>query len=218
MKAMKKCITILILLLTISTSHAQVPGGSSQSGITAQEQLQKAKEALAKDEKEFYSQPPFVRISFFINDKEIPLNDDFSFRLLVDSAEIQPASIDGSRFLFPPISEPFSIVFKKGAYQFSYDNLSARCLEHGAEMLFGVITKLDLLKTEAPFDGKFDSEYEKRTAYQEGRWQVSQERFTKALDRKNTKNVVFFVLLPRVYGDGTVRVTTQVNLKRAVKY
>jgi hypothetical protein len=149
--------------------------------------------------------------------RDVPPNKSFDasgggvFRIY--SAEIQPTSIDGSRFLFPPISESFSVMFVKGEYQLPYDDLPADWLKHGAELVFGVITKLNLLKTEAPFYRTFDSEYPKRTAYYEGRWQVSQERFTKALDRKNTQNVVFFVLAPRVYGDGVVQVTTQVNRK-----
>ncbi len=210
---MKKCAAILFLVLAASASFAQEPTASPRPpGEIILERMKSAKEALAKDEKDFYSQPPYVRVSFFINDEEVPLTNDFSFKFFVNSKEIQPTAIDGSGFLFPPISEPGSVVFKKGDYELRCD-VPAGWLKHGAELVFGVVSKLDLLKTEAPFYRIADSEYPKRSAYYEGRSHVSEERFTKTLDRTNTKNVAFSVLAPRVYGDGAVQITAQVNLK-----
>src|SRR5687768_6458712 len=101
LKSMSSCIEVLLLLLTTSTSHAQESAASPQSGGTVEDWMTRVEEARARGEKEFNSQPPIVRINFFINDDEVPLNDGFSFRLLVDSAAIQPTSIDGPRFLFP---------------------------------------------------------------------------------------------------------------------
>ena len=81
-------------------------------------------------------------------------------------------------------------------------------------MVFAVITDLSLLKTEPSFDGPSDENYEKRSAYYEGRLNVSEERFVKSvLARGDVESVTFFVLAPTVGGDGMAIITRQVNTK-----
>lgn len=81
-------------------------------------------------------------------------------------------------------------------------------------MVFAVITDLRLLRTEPPFDEQADENYEKRSAYYEGRRNVSEERFVKSVRaRRGVESVTFFVLASTVGGDGMAIITRQLNTK-----
>ena len=152
-----------------------------------------------------------IRVSFFINDREVPLTGDHSFSLYVGDNEVRPASVSDSGYVFPAISgrEYFSVAFKKGTHRLKFDRLSTLLLKDDVEMAFAIIDDLDLLKINPPSG---EGPEGKRAAYYSGRGTISGERFIKSLgERSEIRSLAVLVVAPSGDGDYNFLLNFRIN-------
>ena len=106
----------------LAALFALLIGPSASTQVDLNELSRKEKESEENFRAEFDKRPPIIQASFFINDRETPIDPGMRFSLAVDSKTLEPLSVDGGKFLFSSVSSNYAVDFETRDYHFRFND------------------------------------------------------------------------------------------------
>ena len=158
----------------------------------------------------FYKEPPYVTVSYYKNDQKIAWADEMTLSLEIGQQKVVLQPIHDNQFLFPVLStDSVELCFEYKGEQIKLLKSPSWAFKHGATVTFGRIDRFKEMQVKDRRENEYRGHYstpleDLGVPYYDI---IRDKRITKLSRSKKAKGIIYQVIQPRVYGDGTVLTT-----------
>jgi hypothetical protein len=146
----------------------------------------------------FYQQPAYVQVSYYRNTHQRPWSRAMTLSVLQQGQWVSLQPVAGSTYLFPPLQgDSLLLGFTYAGQARLVYKVRGRDIGHGAALTFGFVKRrllTERIRSRAEW-----------TPTQEALQAIDLQQWHQA---KGVRGLRYFRVVPRVYGDGAVFMTT----------